>query len=179
MKYIKRVLLIIFTPVLIIALVFGITYISNEWRIQRNICNTEKQNAIFYSDLNNEGINYLNYYLYEEVFIEDGVYYLIFTEDSTAIHEEGEIIQGIMISIETDIYSEYKSEINLGKEDANYVLPYLWLAGGGSAYGTSQAFYKRAELRRLIVENNTKITQQNITIKIEGSHCLGKLEFNR
>ncbi|MBN2877194.1 MAG: hypothetical protein JXL85_06000 [Bacilli bacterium] len=176
MRKLKYLTLAILIPVLMVCLGFGIYYISYEWSIQSNINKMEEENEYFYEILNVEGIDVHNYGLYEEIFIESGVYYLVFFENGTGI-QEGDIIQGIMLRIETDIDTEYVPSIDLVMEDSNYVLPSLWIAGGGSALGTSQAFFKRAELRRLILENNTNITQQSISIKIEGSYCLGKLEF--
>ncbi len=177
MKVLKTSTLLILVPILIIALGFGVYYVSYEWSIQRNINRIKEENELFYEILNEEDIDIQNYVLYEEIFIENGKYYLIFTEDVTSIYDEGDIIQGILLEIESDINTAYSSDINLEEENDIYSLPYLWLAGGNSTYGTSQGFYIRSELRRLILENNSSIAQRIITIKIEGSYCLGKLEF--
>jgi hypothetical protein len=177
MKNNKALMLIIIIPILIVAAGFGICFLSFEIRINRNLNQIEEENAIFYNILNEKNVDIGDYILYEEIFVDDGIFYLVFTEESTSIHEEGDLLQGIMLRIETDIETDYTSFINLNTEDSNYVLPSLWIAGGGSALNTSQAFLRRAELRRLLVENNTSITKENITIKIEDSHCLGKLEL--
>ncbi|XMB72505.1 hypothetical protein RJI07_01040 [Mycoplasmatota bacterium WC30] len=178
MKKIKYLILIILIPILIVALGFGIYFISYEWGVQRNIDNMKTENESFYDILNEEGIDVHNYVLYEEIFMENGKYYLIFTEDTTALYEEGDVIIGILLEIESDIYTEYIPSINWEIEGSNYTLPYLWIAGGGSAYLTSQAFFKRAELRRLVLENSSSITLGDITIMIDGSYCLGKLELS-
>jgi hypothetical protein len=177
MKNNKALMLIIIIPILIVAVGFGVYYLSFEIRINRNINQIEEENTIFYNILNEENVDIGDYILYEEIFVDDGIYYLVFTEESTSMHEEGDLLQGIMLRIETDIETYYTSSINLSTEDSNYVLPSLWMAGGGSALNTSQAFLRRAELRKLLVENNTSITKENITIIIEDSHCLGQLEL--
>jgi hypothetical protein len=177
MKNNKALMLIIIIPILIVATGLGIYFLSFEIRINRNINQIEEENEIFYNILNEENVDIGDYILYEEIFVDDGVYYLVFTKESTSIHEDGDLLQGIMLRIETDIEHEYTSSIILNTEDSNYVLPSLWVAGGGSALNTSQAFLRRAELRKLLVENNTGITKENIIIKIEDAHCLGKLEI--
>ncbi|MBN2877804.1 MAG: hypothetical protein JXL85_09170 [Bacilli bacterium] len=177
MRQIKRIVLIILLPILAIAAGVLIYYASYEWSIQRNISRMHKENEEFYLLLDAEGISYQDYTLYEEVFIENGNYYLIFTEGYLYEYEEGELVQGMMLEIESDIYTEYRPDISLRLESPYYILPNLWIAGGGSALGTSSAFFKRAELRRLIIENNTSIEIYSITIKLEGEFCLGKIEF--
>lgn len=177
MRNIKALMLIIIIPILIVAVGLGIYFLSFEIRINRNINQMEDENEIFYNILSEENIDVEDYILYEEIFEDDGIYYLVFTEEFTASYEDGDLLQGIMLRIETDIETDYTSSIILNTEDSNYVLPSLWIAGGGSALSSSQAFLRRAELRRLLVENNTSITKENITIKIEDSHCLGQLEI--
>jgi hypothetical protein len=177
MKNIKTLSLIIIIPFIIVAIGLGSYFLSFETRINRNIIKIEDENEIFYNILSEENVDIDDYILYEEIFVDNGVYYLIFTEAWTTTYEDGDLLQAIMLRVETYIDTEYNPSINLVMEDSNYILPSLWMAGGGSALNTSRAFLKRAELRRLLVENNMAITQESITIRIEDSHCLGKLEL--
>lgn len=177
-KYLKRSIIIILIPIVIILLSIGIYYVSYNLAISSKIKKIEKENNEFYELLNDKNIDFDNYVLYEDVFMDNQYFYLVFTEDSTAIHEDGDILQGILMKIDCDVITEYTSDINLELEGSNYPLPSLWIAGGNdSAYSTVIAFWKRAELRRLIIENSSNIVLQNISIKIEGSQCLGKIMF--
>jgi len=128
--------------------------------------------------LKDKNIDFNNYVLYEEVFMDNQYFYLVFTEDNTSFYEEGDILLGILMKIDCDVITEYKSDINLKLEGSNYLLPSLWIADGDdSAYSTVNAFLKRAELMRLIIENSSNIVLQSISIEIEGSRCLGKILF--
>jgi hypothetical protein len=177
-KYLKSTLITILIFIFIILLSIGIYYVSYNLAISSKINKIEEENNQFYELLNDKNIDFDNYVLYEEVFMDNQFFYLVFTEDNTAIYEDGEILQGILIKIDCDVITEYKSDFNLELEGSNYLLPSLWIAGGNdSAYSTVNAFWKRAELRRLIIENSSNIVLQNISIKIEGSHCLGKILF--
>lgn len=52
MKVLKIVTLLILVPILIIALGFGVCYVSYEWSIQRNINRIKEENELFYEILN-------------------------------------------------------------------------------------------------------------------------------
>ena len=177
-KHLKSTLIVILIPVFIILLSIGIYYISYNLTINSKINKIEEEDKQFFELLNDKSIDFNNYVLYEEVFMDNQYFYLVFTEDNTSLYEEGDILQGILMKIDCDIITEYKSDINLKLEGSNYMLPSLWIAGGDdSAYTTVNAFLKRAELRRIIIENSFNIVLQNISIKIEGSQCLGKIFF--
>jgi len=177
MRKLPRILLLILLPFLLIGLSLGTYFLVNEIRIQNNIAAMRNENDLFYAALEAEGIDIRGYVLYEEVFLEEGGYFLIFTEDATSAHEEGDLLQGILLRVHTDVSSEYSPSIECGKEDTLYILPFTWMAGGGSALASSESFRERAEIRRAILEDNAGVTTENITIRIEGSVCLGKLEL--
>jgi len=177
-KYLKSALIVILIPVFIILLSIGIYYVSYNLTINSRINKIEEENKQFFELLKDKNIDFNNYVLYEEVFMDNQYFYLVFTEDNTSFYEEGDILLGILMKIDCDVITEYKSDVNLKLEGSNYLLPSLWIAGGDdSAYSTVNAFLKRAELRRLIIENSSNIVLQSISIEIEGSRCLGKILF--
>lgn len=177
MRKIPKIILLIGIPLVFAALVAGTFYLVNEIRIQNNIAVMKNENELFYAALETEGIDLRDYVLYEEVFLEEGGFFLVFTEGATSLHQEGDLIQGLLLRVHSEVSSGYSPSIECGKEDSLYVLPSLWIAGGGSAFSTSESFRERAEIRRAILENNTGLTTENITIRIEGATCLGKLEL--
>ncbi len=180
MKKTKYNFLIILIPIIAFGLGIGVYFLNQNRMIERNIDLMQTENDLFYTLLFEEHIDIGDNVLYDLVIYEDGTYYIIFTEAATALYEEGDVINGVLLEIQSDIYTEYNSDIELSMDVVNehYTLLYLWLAGGGSSYTSSISFYKRAELRRLVIENQTNIIRQDITIKITGSLCLGKLEID-
>ena len=177
MKVVKKILIIL-SPFIIIGLIIGGFFLTYDIRVEINRNKMENENELFYDLLDQNSIDVEGLSLYEEVLIDDGKYYIIFMEmDSFYYPTEGSIVSGILLEIDTDITTEYLPSFDLEIREEYYILPSLWIAGGGSSIATAQSFYKRAELRRLLIENNNTITVSNITIKIEGSYCLGKLEL--
>jgi len=177
MLKLKNVISYILLLIILAFISIGAYYPISNYLTQRNINKIEAENDRFFQLLNDEGILYNNYILYEEIWHEDDTFYLIFTEESTEILAEGETVSAILIVITSDIKTEYVSSISKNLEGEHYILPSIWIAGGGSAPTTVQAFFKRAELRRLILENHTNINQYLTQVKIEDSFCLGKIEF--
>lgn len=170
-------LIYVITTVFLILVMIGSYFLLSEWRIHRQINIMTDNNETFDMLLQGEGIDLSDYVCYEEVFVGDGHYQLVFTEETTAFYDEGTMVDAILLDIVSDIETMYRPDVTLHQEDSTYQLPYLWIAGGGKTYGTALAFAKRSELRCLIIEHNQGITISHITLKIEGSHCLGKLEF--
>ncbi|MDY0318233.1 MAG: hypothetical protein RBQ64_06615, partial [Candidatus Izemoplasmatales bacterium] len=75
-KYLKSALIVILIPVFIILLSIGIYYVSYNLTINSRINKIEEENKQFFELLKDKNIDFNNYVLYEEVFMDNQYFYL-------------------------------------------------------------------------------------------------------
>ena len=180
MNHLKTGMTAVIGFVLFTGIILGGYLLINYIGVQRNIHRIEQANEAFYQAIDNLDIDIENYFLYEEVFFEEGNYYIIFVagDASTVPFNEGDEYQALLLEVDTTLIdTAYRSSINLEKDGDNYVLPALWIAGGGTSTATVQDFLIRARFRQELINQSTSISIEEITIRIEGDYCLGKIEF--
>ncbi|HOW99953.1 MAG TPA: hypothetical protein PK545_04960, partial [Deltaproteobacteria bacterium] len=79
MKKIPEIIRLPILFFLVVGLALGAYFLVNEIEIQNNIAAMREDNMYSEGFLLAHGIDVTDYVLYEEVFIEDGGFYLIFT----------------------------------------------------------------------------------------------------